>query len=75
MKIQIKTDKKIGDRALTYHTLAKEYGWTIREIDRSPAVKTSEMLIARNAYMETSPKPSRKKPKPNIRSVGRDRSR
>jgi len=55
VKLSLMKKKSVADRAITYHVLAKEYGWTIDEIDNSPAVEVTEVLIVRDVIAKFKP--------------------
>lgn len=45
-----------GDRAITYHSLASTYNWTIDEIDQAPWDTLSEMLVVLETQNKNPPK-------------------
>lgn len=67
MRISGIKSQKSADRAITYYLLAKEFGWTIKQIDESPVDKILELIEVHNLYSNKG------KGKSPPRSKGRSR--
>lgn len=68
----VRSKGRIGDRAITDYNLAKEFGWTFEEIDKSDPKRLSELFVV---MRELSDERKRNNDKINRESKKRKRGR
>lgn len=69
----VKSKGRIGDRAITDYTIAKEFGWTLEQIDRCDPQRLNELFVVMRTLNDQRKRDNDKASRDSKRKRGRRR--